>query len=133
LSASNSLFAQYFEKWMSLFPTIKSLSDATLEQVNQVWSGLGYYRRAKNLHDGAQKVVSSLGGLLPTTASDLQKSLPGVGPYTAGAIASIAFGEPAAAVDGNVVRVVSRLCAIGGYNKEFVKSFVLFIIQLGAF
>ncbi|GFO35963.1 adenine DNA glycosylase, partial [Plakobranchus ocellatus] len=82
-------------------------------EVNEAWSGLGYYSRGRRLFEGAQKVVSELKGEMPKTAGDLEKKLPGVGRYTAGAIASIAFGEVTGLVDGNVVRVLSRLRAIG--------------------
>lgn len=97
----------YFKRWMEHFPTIQSLAEAPLQEVLSVWEGLGYYSRARNLHQAARQVQAQ-GGKMPTTASDLRK-LPGVGRYTAGAIASIAFGEPVAALDGNIRRVLSRL------------------------
>ncbi|KAH9256470.1 A/G-specific adenine glycosylase [Batrachochytrium salamandrivorans] len=107
----------YFRRWMIKWPDVFALANATLEDVNRVWSGLGYYSRAKRLHQGAQIVVSKFGGQLPTTAAALEKHIPGIGPYTAGAIASIAFNEHAPLVDGNVIRVLSRLCAIGSNPK----------------
>ena len=101
----------YYRRWMDRWPTVQALASASLEEVNQAWSGLGYYRRARLLHAGAQHVTEQLGGRLPRTAAAL-KTLPGVGPYTAGAIASIAFRQQTPAVDGNVVRVLSRVRAI---------------------
>jgi A/G-specific adenine glycosylase len=100
----------YFERWMQRFPTVSALADAELDDVLGMWEGLGYYRRARYLHRGAQMVRDELGGELPSTSKGLRK-IPGIGPYTAGAIASIAFGESTPAVDGNVIRVVARLLA----------------------
>ncbi|KAF0852162.1 mitochondrial adenine DNA glycosylase [Andalucia godoyi] len=102
----------YYKKWMKQFPTAASLAAASLDQVNAAWQGLGYYRRAKLLHEGAQRVVSEYSGNLPRNSSMLE-DIPGIGKYTAGAVASIAYGEPAPVVDGNVLRVYSRLFAIG--------------------
>ncbi|CBJ29881.1 conserved unknown protein [Ectocarpus siliculosus] len=107
----------YYVKWMTLFPTPNDLAAASLEQVNKAWAGLGYYRRAKMLHEGAKKVVSDHSGCLPGTAKEL-KDLPGIGPYTAGAVASIAFGECEPLVDGNVIRVLARLRAIASDPKN---------------
>lgn len=101
----------YFVNWMRRWPTLAALALANEEEVNAVWAGLGYYRRAKFLLKGAQYAAASTGGTLPSTASALLK-VPGVGPYTAAAVASIAYGEAVAAVDGNVVRVISRLVAL---------------------
>lgn len=100
-----------------MFPTVADLAAANLEDVNKVWAGLGYYSRAKRLHEGAKKIVDKFGGVLPSGPAELEKEVPGIGPYTAGAIASIAFGQPAPLVDGNVVRVMSRLRALGGDPK----------------
>lgn len=86
-------------------------------QVNQVWAGLGFYRRARYLLDGAQCVMTQFGGKFPTTAKKLL-DIPGVGPYTAAAVGSIAFNDRAAAVDGNVIRVVSRLRALRGDPRK---------------
>ncbi|MEO8704771.1 MAG: A/G-specific adenine glycosylase [Kofleriaceae bacterium] len=97
----------YWERWMAKFPTLAALAEAPLDDVLAVWSGLGYYSRARNLWNGAR----SLGEALPRTASEL-RAVPGIGPYTAGAIASIAFGERAPLVDGNVARVLARVFAI---------------------
>lgn len=98
----------YFERWMSRFPTVQALAAAPLDDVLKLWEGLGYYSRARNLHAAAQMVMVEWNGRLPPTAADLMK-LKGIGRYTAGAIASIAFNEPAPVLDGNVIRVLSRL------------------------
>ena len=98
----------YFERFTAAFPTVEALAAAEEDAVLKLWEGLGYYSRARNLHKCAKLVVSEYGGAFPRTAAEL-KRLPGIGDYTAGAIASIAFGEPESAVDGNVVRVLSRL------------------------
>ncbi|KAG8003628.1 Adenine DNA glycosylase [Nibea albiflora] len=100
--------------WRTLrWPTVQDLAAATLEEVNQMWAGLGYYSRGKRLHEGAQKVVSELNGQMPRTVDSLLKQLPGVGRYTAAAIGSIALGQVTGAVDGNLIRVLCRMRAIG--------------------
>lgn len=96
----------YFKRWMATFPTMLSLAQAHEQDVLAAWQGLGYYRRARLLHTGAQAMCQS--NELPTSASQW-RGIPGVGAYTAGAIASIAYNEPAALVDGNVERVFARL------------------------
>lgn len=101
----------YFHRFMERFPTVTALAEADLEEVLSEWSGLGYYRRARALHQAAAVVSAEHGGVLPSTRDGLL-ALPGIGPYTAGAIASIAFGERAAIVDGNVTRVLARMHAI---------------------
>lgn len=101
----------YYERFLARFPTVEALASAPQDDVLKLWEGLGYYSRARNLHRGAQQVVSEFGGVIPQDAAELQK-ISGVGPYTAGAIASIAYDRPVPAVDGNVIRVVSRLCGI---------------------
>ncbi|HKE19728.1 MAG TPA: A/G-specific adenine glycosylase [Kofleriaceae bacterium] len=106
----------YYERWMLRFPSAADLAAAPLDEVLAAWSGLGYYGRARNLHRGAREVVARFGGALPATAAELC-SLPGVGRYTAGAIASIGFGRREPLVDGNVARVLSRLFAIEGDIK----------------
>src|SRR3989338_3109442 len=97
---------EYYQRWMQRWPTLTSLAEATAEQVTEQWKGLGYYRRARLLLQGAQTVVNSLSGILQRSAAALMK-LPSIGPYTAGAIASIAYRQPTPIVDGNVVRVFS--------------------------
>ncbi|XP_029815801.1 adenine DNA glycosylase-like, partial [Manacus vitellinus] len=83
----------YYNRWMQKWPTLQALAQASLEEVNKLWAGLGYYSRGKRLQEAARKVVSELGGHMPRTAEALQKLLPGVGRYTAGAIASISYGQ----------------------------------------
>ena len=98
----------YFIRWMAAFPEIASLAEADEQAVLSAWEGLGYYSRARNLHRAARLVMEDHSGQLPPSSAALQR-LPGIGPYTAGAIASIAFGEDVAAVDGNIRRVLARL------------------------
>ncbi len=98
----------YFERFLARFPTIAALSAASDDEVTSAWSGLGYYRRARMLRAGAVVVTDRFGGILPPSADELM-SIPGIGRYTAGAIASIAFDVRAPIVDGNVTRVVARL------------------------
>ncbi|KAI8577758.1 hypothetical protein K450DRAFT_250689 [Umbelopsis ramanniana AG] len=107
----------YYNKWMTSFPTIHDLAKADIETVNKLWAGLGYYSRARRLWEGAQKICRESNGVLPNTAKSLEEKVPGVGRYTAGAIASIAWGQQAGTVDGNIARVYSRLRAIGGDPK----------------
>jgi A/G-specific adenine glycosylase len=97
----------YYTRFLARFPTLRSLALAEEAEVLALWSGLGYYRRARALHESARAVVTEHGGEIPRTAAALSR-LPGVGVYTAAAVASIAFGEPVAAVDGNVERVLTR-------------------------
>jgi A/G-specific adenine glycosylase len=101
-----------FTAFMKRFPTLGALALADEQEVLALWSGLGYYRRARMLHKAAQFVTDNLGGVLPATSAAL-RVLPGVGAYTAAAIASIAYGEPVAVVDGNVERVLCRLAGWG--------------------
>ena len=101
----------YFEKFVRLWPSVEALAAAPLDDLLKAWAGLGYYARARNLHACAREVVARFGGRFPPTEAEL-RSLPGIGPYTAGAIAAIAFGGRHAAVDGNVERVISRIYAI---------------------
>jgi len=103
----------YWPRFLERFPTTNALAEAPLDDVLAAWSGLGYYSRARNLHRAARQIAAGHGGQLPRTSPQL-RALSGFGPYTAGAVASIAFGEPAPAVDGNVARVLSRLDAIEG-------------------
>ena len=98
----------YYRRFIGAFPTIEALAAAPLDDVLKQWEGLGYYSRARNLHRAASIVMSEHGGELPSDLAALLK-LPGIGPYTAGAIASIAFGRPVPALDGNVIRVLARL------------------------
>jgi A/G-specific adenine glycosylase len=99
---------QHYKLFLRRFPSIEKLARARESSVLAAWSGLGYYRRARMLHAAAKRIMKERAGVFPTTAEDL-RTLPGIGRYTAAAIASIAFGEPAAVVDGNVERVLRRM------------------------
>ena len=103
----------YWQRFLERFPTVEALAAAPLPDVFALWSGLGYYSRARNLHRAAQEIVTRFGGKLPASAEAL-RTLPGFGPYTAGAVASIAFAQEAPLVDGNVARVFSRVFEIDG-------------------
>ncbi len=102
----------YYRRFLHAFPTVRDLAAADDDRLLKMWEGLGYYSRARNLKKAAERVVSDFDGNLPRSAEEL-RTLPGIGDYTAGAIASIAYGLPAPAVDGNVLRVLSRLTADG--------------------
>jgi len=101
----------YFQRWLQRFPTLKDLAEAPIDDALKLWEGLGYYARARNFHRAAQVVMRNYGGKIPDTVEELLK-LPGVGRYTAGAIASLAFGRDAPVLDGNVRRVLSRVYGI---------------------
>jgi len=98
----------YYERWIASFPTIQALAAAPLQMVLVAWEGLGYYSRPRNLHRAAHLVVAEHGGMLPSDLKDLQR-LPGIGRYTAAAIASIAFDQDEPALDGNIRRVLARV------------------------
>jgi A/G-specific adenine glycosylase len=98
----------YYSRFLTAYPTVADLAAAPLDDVLKLWEGLGYYSRARNLHRAAQAVMKDWNGQIPTSVDDLLK-LPGIGRYTAGAIASIAFGQAAPVLDGNVIRVFARL------------------------
>lgn len=98
----------YYERFMERFPTVRHLAEAPEEEVLKCWEGLGYYSRARNLQAGARQVVELYGGVVPDDKAAIS-SLKGIGPYTTGAILSIAYNKPEPAVDGNVMRVLSRL------------------------
>lgn len=136
----------YYARFMQAFPTVQDLAAAPIEKVLKLWEGLGYYSRARNLHKTAVKVAEM--GSFPKTYEELRR-LPGIGEYTAGAIAAIAFGEPVCAIDGNVMRVVSRLYALeqdvllpaakknvevllnAEYPKDRASDFVQGLMELG--
>ena len=103
----------YYDRFLRLFPDLPSLASASEEEVLKAWEGLGYYTRARNLWKGAKQVISEYGGMIPSDPAALRK-ISGIGPYSAAAIASIAYDVPVPAVDGNVIRVLSRLCGIRG-------------------
>ncbi|OJX40864.1 MAG: A/G-specific adenine glycosylase [Chloroflexi bacterium 44-23] len=98
----------FYERWMQAFPTLISLAEADQQQVLGLWEGLGYYSRARNMHAAARRMVADFNGQLPTNLKKLQ-SLPGIGRYTAAAIASMAFGQDEATLDGNIRRVLARV------------------------
>lgn len=104
----------YYEKWIKTFPTVEALKNAPMQEILKAWQGLGYYQRAKNLHKAAQIICAQYNGALPRDPEKLRK-LPGFGPYTTGAVASIAFDLPCTIIDANVRRVVMRLLALDGY------------------
>ncbi len=108
-----SVAVDYFERWMRLFPSVEALAEASEAEVLHAWQGLGYYTRARKLREGAMFVRDHFGGRLPKTVPELLE-IPGVGRYSAGAIASIAYGSRAPIVDGNVVRVLCRLYGLRG-------------------
>jgi len=103
--------ASYYAKFLARWPDVAALAHAPLDEVLATWAGLGYYARARNLHAAAKVVAQEMGGRFPDTAEGL-RTLPGVGTYTSGAIAAIAFDRPEAAVDANAERVLSRLFAV---------------------
>jgi len=102
------IVSPYYQRWLELFPDLPTLARASLEEVLKAWEGLGYYSRARNLHRAAQVVMDRYDGELPSDPRALQR-LPGIGRYTAGAIASIAYGLDVPTLDGNIRRVLARL------------------------
>jgi A/G-specific adenine glycosylase len=116
-----SVVKEYYLRWMSRFPAITALAAAPLEEVIKMWEGLGYYSRARNLHEAALFVMDNYGGKLPDSREELAQ-IKGLGPYTIGAILSFAFHQRAAAVDGNTIRV---LCRYYGIFEDIQKSSTL--------
>ena len=102
---------EYYNRFITIFPTIKDLANADIDKVMKVWQGLGYYTRARNLHSSAKQIQSDFNGKMPSTYTELLK-IKGLGPYSAGAIASFAYGEAVPAIDGNVYRVLSRIFGV---------------------
>jgi A/G-specific adenine glycosylase len=122
----------YFERFIAELPTIADLADVQEQRLFKLWEGLGYYSRARNLKKAALEIVRNYEGRIPSTAQELIK-LPGIGPYSAGAIASIAFGSKAPAIDGNVLRVIARITANRGditqtETKEGIGEFVQMLL-----
>ncbi len=111
----------YFNRWMTRFPTLQDLADADEHDVLKAWEGLGYYSRARNLHFTAKDLVDNYGGQFPSMSKELVK-LKGIGPYTAAAISSIAFDESIVVVDGNVCRVMARLHMLPEVAKALEES-----------
>ena len=101
----------YYERWLKTFPSLSLLANAPLSKALELWAGLGYYRRVRMFHEAASYIQRELHGKIPKTAEELRK-LPGIGRYTAGAIASIAWGEKAPVLDGNVIRILTRIFAV---------------------
>ncbi len=115
---------RYYQTWMQRFPSVQSLAQAQTDDVLRVWQGLGYYSRARRLQEGAVYIVREHQGIVPRGQEQLRR-VPGVGPYSAGAIGSIAFGERVPAIDGNVVRVVCRYDALtGDPNRAPIKRLI---------
>lgn len=116
--------APYYERFLKAFRTVAQLAKAPLERVLELWSGLGYYRRARHLHQAAQTLVEKFAARFPEDYTSL-RALPGIGDYTAKAVLSIAFNQPYAVLDGNVARVVARLCPlIGNLHQPRFRSAV---------
>ena len=109
----------YYERFLKRYPTVEKLARARLDTVLKLWEGLGYYSRARNMHQAAKEIVTRFDGRMPRTRDELL-TLPGIGRYTAGAIASIAFGERVPIVDGNIERVFCRVFRLHGNPKETV-------------
>lgn len=107
----------YWERWMRELPTVESLAKASPTRIHKLWEGLGYYTRVRNMQKAAQKIVSAHGGRFPLGFDDIL-ALPGIGRYTAGAISSIAFNEPRPILDGNVIRVLTRVFGITENPRE---------------
>src|SRR5207249_2981847 len=101
----------YWDRWMRELPTLSTLASAAPDKIHKLWEGLGYYHRARNMQRAAQSIVKELGGEFPSEFAELL-ALPGIGRYTAGALCSIAFNQPTAALDGNGIRVLTRLFGI---------------------
>ncbi len=118
----------YYTRWLERFPTVRALADAAEDDVLKQWEGLGYYTRARNLHRAARMVAERFDGSIPDTAQGL-RDLPGVGAYTAGAVASIAFGRSEPAVDGNVRRVYARLLDEAAPEPRTVSAWVARVID----
>jgi A/G-specific adenine glycosylase len=104
---------EFYPRFLARYPTAEDLAAAPADAVRESWDGLGYYARARNLHAAARRIASELGGTMPRTVGELCR-LPGIGRYTAGAVASLAFGEPVAAIDTNAARVLARVFRVRG-------------------
>ena len=110
--------ADYYPRFLRKYPTVQDLAAAPAGAVRESWDGLGYYARARNLHDAARLIVADLGGVVPRHPEDLRK-LPGIGRYTAGAVASLAYGLPVPALDTNAFRVLTRVFGVrAGRHRE---------------
>src|SRR5690242_15502981 len=107
----------YWEHWLRELPTIKAVAKASPDKIHKLWEGLGYYSRARNLHQAARQIVGKNGGKFPENFDDVL-ALPGIGRYTAGAICSIAYNQPTPILDGNVIRVLTRVFGMRGDPRE---------------
>ncbi len=107
----------YWERWMRTLPTVEALANARADKIHKLWEGLGYYTRVRNLQRAAQQIVAQHAGRFPENFDDIL-ALPGIGRYTAGAISSIAFNQPRPIVDGNVIRVITRVFGIATEPRE---------------
>ena len=113
----------YLERFLQRLPDVPALAAADEQEVLALWQGLGYYSRARHLHRAAREIIARYGGRVPGDPAEL-RSLPGVGPYIAGAVASLAFGRDVAAFDANAARVLSRLCDVERATPDLAQSFV---------
>jgi A/G-specific adenine glycosylase len=113
--------AEYWPRFLARYPTLEELAGAPADAVRDAWAGLGYYARARNLHAAARHVVAALDGRLPSSVEAL-RGLPGIGRYTAGAVASLAFGAPVAAVDTNADRVLARVLGVRGARRSAART-----------
>ena len=122
----------YFRRFMREYPSIRRLAAASEDELRALWAGLGYYSRARNLHRACEQIVEQHGGRMPTTYNELL-ALPGIGPYTAAAISSLAFGQPYASVDGNLERVLARLTGYTGVARgaEPIQETAAELVALG--
>ena len=123
----------YFERFLEAFPTIEDLAETPEDKVLKMWEGLGYYSRARNLKEAAMQIMLHYDGVFPDTPKEMLK-LKGIGPYTAGAISSMAFGLPTPAIDGNLMRVLSRLFEIDlditkAKNRKVFETVALYLID----
>ena len=123
----------YYERFLDWFPTVADLAQAPEEKLLKAWEGLGYYSRVRNMQKAAQQIMENHGGVFPSSYEEISK-LKGIGPYTAGAIASIAFGLPEPAVDGNVMRVLARLFEVGydigiPTNRKIFQAMMVILID----
>ncbi|MBX7221200.1 MAG: A/G-specific adenine glycosylase [Blastocatellia bacterium] len=123
-----SRVVEYYQRFLKTFPTVRHLAEARLDEVLKQWEGLGYYGRARAVHECARFLVSETSGKFPQTRGELEE-LPGFGPYTAAAVASIAFGEPVPALDANVIRVMSRYLAVSPATPTTIRKRIQTTLQ----
>jgi A/G-specific adenine glycosylase len=119
--------AEYYPRFLRKYPTVQDLAAAPAAAVRESWDGLGYYARARNLHDAARLIVGELGGIVPDHPDALRK-LPGIGRYTAGAVASLAYGLPVAALDTNAFRVLARVFGVRATRRRSAREHRLWTI-----